>query len=188
MKNLFLKLILSFNLIASTPCFASVGLQIEQEHIEKDGVLISRPVKIDERIAQIIGTNRIRTIEDYAAWLGNNMVYQSDGGSDQWLDPSEFLTVKRGDCEDFAFLNARALRVLGYQTHIITFNSTRNGHAVCAFQYGDKFYWFDNAKLKTSNATTLVAFAQEVTDTFHYSRSYELDPQSKQSNLIYQRS
>jgi len=196
MKKKLLKLILSINIFVSTPCWASDGaavqfrgFQIGQEHIAKDGVLISRPVRVDERLAQIMGQNSIRTVEDYATWLGNNMVYQSETGSaDNWLDPAEFLKTKRGDCEDFAILNARALKVLGYKTHIVTLKSSQRAHAICAFQYGGKFYWFDNARLKTSGATTLAALAQEITNQFHYLSSYELDPQSKQTNLIYKRS
>lgn len=195
MKKIFLKLILSINLFVSSPCFAGVeavpfrGFQIEQERISANGVLISRPVKIDERLAQIMGQNSIRTIEDYAAWLDKNMVYQSEGGlTDQWLDPAEFLKTKRGDCEDFAILNARALKVLGYKTYIVTLKSSQSAHAICAFQYRGNFYWFDNTDLKTSSATTLASLAQQITDQFHYKSSYELDPKSKQANLIYQRS
>jgi hypothetical protein len=191
MKNTIIKLILILNLIAATPCFAGDfrGFQIAQEHLRTNGVLISRPVKIDERLAQMMGQNSIRTVEDYAAWLGKNMAYQRETGSaDQWLDPIEFLKIKRGDCEDFAILNARALQVLGYKTHIITLSSSQSSHAICTFQYGGKFYWFDNAALKSSSATTLLTFAQEITNQFHYSSSYELDPTSKQANLIYQRS
>jgi len=187
MKSTILKLILTLNLMTATPSFASVGLQIAQERISSNGVLVSRPVKADLTIAQVIGQNRIRTVEDYAAWLASNMTYQRDAGDDQWLDPVEFLKTKRGDCEDFAILNLNVLRLLGYKAHIITLNSSQNAHAVCAFEYSGKFYWFDNAKLKTSSAATLTAFAQEITDQLHYTRSYELDPLSKHTNLIYTR-
>ena len=190
--------ILNFAAIAfatlALPCFADQtipirGFHITQERLANNGVLVSRPVQLDQNIVTIVTQNRIRSIEDYAAWLDRTMTYQAEGKmQDQWLTPQEFLKAKRGDCEDFAFLNSLVLRVLGYKPHVVTLKSSRNAHAICAFEYRGKFYWFDNAKLKTSSASDLIAFAQEVTDEYNYSSSSELDPSSKKSNLLYQRS
>ncbi len=175
------------------PCFAvqeSIALhpfQIRQERFAKNGVLVSRPVASDQKIVDILSQNQIHTIEDYALWLEKNMTYQADRGKDQWLTPQEFLKIKRGDCEDFAFLNAQVLSVFGFSPHIITLSSAQNAHAICAFEHNGKFYWFDNAKLKSSAATNLTSFAQELTDALDYSKSFELDPASKHISLIYQR-
>ncbi|MCB9757863.1 MAG: transglutaminase-like cysteine peptidase [Candidatus Omnitrophica bacterium] len=178
--------------LTAKPCFATqksipIGhLHIRQEQFFQNGVLISRPVQSDQKIVAIVSQNQIRTIEDYAAWLEKNMIYQTDPKEDQWLTPEEFLKIKRGDCEDFAFLNSHALRVLGFTPHIITLSSTKNAHAICAFKYAGAFYWLDNTKLKSSTATDLTAFVKELTNQLHYLRSFELDPVSKRANLIYQ--
>ncbi len=178
--------------LTATPCFATQisiplrGLHIRQEQFSQNGVLISRPVQSDQKIVAIVSQNQIRTIEDYAAWLEKNMIYQTAPKEDQWLTPEEFLKIKRGDCEDFAFLNSHALRVLGFTPHIITLSATKNAHAICAFKYAGTFYWLDNAKLKSSTASDLTAFAKELTNQLHYLRSFELDPLSKRANLIYE--
>ncbi len=175
------------------PCFAqpeSIALrpfQVRQERFAKNGVLVSRPVESDQKIVDIVSQNKIHTIEDYAVWLEKNMTYQADHGKDQWLTPQEFLKIKRGDCEDFAFLNAQVLSVVGFSAHIITLSSAQNAHAICAFEHNGKFYWFDNAKLKSSAATNLTSLAQEITHSLNYLRSFELDPASKHTTLIYQR-
>ncbi len=193
MKTILFALLISVNLIAAAPCSAVETAipvrspQVRQERLQHNGVLVARPVASDQRIAEIVSQNQIRTVQDYAAWLGKNMIYQSDPRDDQWLDPQEFLKTKRGDCEDFAFLNSQVLRVLGFAPHVLMLYSNKNAHAVCAFEYSGKFYWFDNAQLKSSTAQDLVALAQELTEQFHYSRSFELDVLSKQSRLIYQR-
>lgn len=175
------------------PCFAVQepirlrNIHISQERFAKNGVLVSRPILSDQKIVDIVSQNKIQTIEDYAYWLEKNMTYQPDMDKDHWLAPEEFLKTRRGDCEDFAFLNSRFLKVFGFSPHIITLTSAQTAHAVCAFEYAGKFYWFDNARLKSSTATSLVAFAQQLTDTLNYSKIFELDPVSKQTNLIYER-
>ncbi len=187
-------LILGTYLLMATPCFASVEsipirhYKIRQERLAKNGVLISRPDQSDQEIAAIVSQNQIHTLEDYTAWLEKNMTYKADLPKDQWLKPDEFLKIKQGDCEDYAFLNSQVLRVLGFSPHIITLYSSKSAHAICAFEYRGKFYWFDNAKIKSSNANNLTAFAKEITDRFHYSHSFELNPQTQKSSLIYERS
>ncbi len=182
-------------LFANLPelCFAAPKsipvrkIQIQQEHSAKNGVLVSRPLIIDQTIAGIVSQNKIRTIEDYAGWLEKTMTYRADAKEDDWLTPLEFLKTKHGDCEDFAFFNSAVLKVLGFSAHIITLSSSRNSHAICAFEHNGKFYWLDNAKLKSSSATNLVSFAEELTNTLRYAKSFKLDPVSKRSTLLYQK-
>jgi len=163
-------------------------LRLSQERFEKNGVLISRPAAIDEKILAIIRQNQFQSVEDYAAWLQKNMVYKSAAEQDQWSEPGEFLNTRQGDCKDFASLNSRVLHILGYQPRVLALTSSNAGHAVCAFEYAGKIYWLDNAQLKTSNATNFLELARELTGRFHYTRSFEVDLPTKRTSLIYERS
>lgn len=185
---------IGFGFLRLPLCAASEGLipvghfRLDQERIAKNGILISRPVAIDEKILTIVRQNQIQSIEDYSAWLTENMVYQKDITPESWIEPDEFLKTRRGDCKDFASLNFRVLKILGYKPHVLTLTSPQNGHAICAFEYAGKIYWFDNAELKSSLAKNLVELAKELTNQFHYSSFFEVDLPTKRTNLIYQRS
>lgn len=161
------------------------NLTIRQERVSKNGVLISRPMPIDQKIAELMIANRIRTLEEYSTWLEKTMTYDSALRQNHWPDPEQFLNKKHGDCKDFAGLNSAALRVFGFKPHIIALYSSENAHAICAFEYSGKYFWFDNFILKSSQAADLTALAREITGLYHYEQSFELDPVSQKSNLIY---
>lgn len=162
-------------------------ITIGQQRLAQNGVLVSRPLAIDEQIVSLVRQNNIQTINDYAAWLKKHMTYAADGPADVWLQPSEFLKARRGDCEDFAFFNSRVLRVLGYLPYILTLHSAQSAHAICVFEYAGKFYWFDNEKLKISSAASLKQLAVELTEKYHYSATFQLDPISKTRNVLHRK-
>jgi hypothetical protein len=67
--------------------------------------LTSIPDPLDMRILKIISKENIRCLQDYALWLKKNFQYKKDEGKDHWASPDETLDLRKGDCEDFAFLN-----------------------------------------------------------------------------------
>lgn len=163
-------------------------LALGQERLIRNGVLVSRPSPIDERIAALVRQNQFQSINDYAAWLKKNVVYQPNDQIEQWPRADELLNSLRGDCKDFASLTSRVLKVLGYEPHILALMSRSSGHVICAFEYDGKIYWFDNADLKLSPSRSLMELSRELTEKFNYTQSFEVNLQSKENNLIYQRS
>lgn len=161
-------------------------LQLTQERTAVNGVLVSRPAAIDEKILALIRQNQFQSVNDYAGWLKENTEYRAEAPSTDWPEPGELLTNRRGDCKDFAGLNARVLKVLGYQPRVLAMTTRTTGHAICVFEYAGKFYWFDNAELKGSSARTLAELSVELTKEFHYSRVLEVDLSTRQTSLVHQ--
>ncbi|MDD4957579.1 MAG: transglutaminase-like domain-containing protein [Candidatus Omnitrophica bacterium] len=150
----------------SIPCG---GLVISQETYASDGVLVARPSALDETILDFIRDNCIYSLRDYTTWLKNNTLYIKDSGLDQLTPPAEMLKLKRGDCEDYAFLNAAVLKVLGYEPRTLSVGPHRPNHAICAFRKDGRYYWLDNAILKETPAKDLRDFAKFLRTGYNYS-------------------
>ena len=160
-------------------------LMVAQEHDHHNGVWVVRPRLIDNRVVDLIMLNKIRTLDDYAAWMAANLSYKQDQVNDHWEPPESMLKSRKGDCEDFAFLTAAVLRVLGYQPHFLALVNNSRTHAICTFQKDGYFVWFDNAKLHRTEARSLEEFASLLTKQFNYSRTLELDLESRRWKLVY---
>jgi len=109
--------------------------------------------------------------------LKKNVKYRKDDGTDIWSLPDETLTRKYGDCEDFAFLNAAFLRVLGYKPKVMAIigGIRRTGHAICALRRGDHYLWFDNAELKKIPAVSIEEFTKHIFRRYACLGLFEID-------------
>ena len=163
-------------------------LIIRQEHFSQNGVLVSRPNPCDKRLQKFLSENRIHSLDEYALWLKKNIQYQKDS-RDNWASVEETLNKKFGDCEDYAFLNAAILEVLGYQPHILALtHQNRNGsggHAICAFQKDGYYLWFDNGLLKKTTAKTLKGLAIEVAREHPFLNFLEYQAQDKNWQALF---
>ncbi|MDP2653153.1 MAG: transglutaminase-like domain-containing protein [Candidatus Omnitrophota bacterium] len=162
--------------------------RIRHVKTQKDGVLVSRPSKIDEKIYKLLKNNKIYTPKDYAKWLEKHIVYRKDSKAGAWADPLSVLARKFGDCEDFAFLNVAVLRVMGYSPKFFTFHSEEKGHAICVFQDKGHYYYFDNMKLKKIQEPTIFEFAKGLLSQETYTEIRELDFNTRKWNLVYKNS
>ena len=159
---------------------------VSQEKFSQNGVLVSRPKAIDQRIVELIAANRISTLEDYAAWLKKNMLYAKDVDLDQWSTPESFLNTRTGDCEDYAFLTLAVARVLGYEPQLIALvHANGRGHAICVFQDNGYIVWFDNARLIKTPYRSFPEFARSMTQDFDYSRLLKLNTSTSRWQLVY---
>lgn len=135
-------------------------LVVRQERFETNGICVSRPVPLDEKILDIIIVNNIVSFEDYARWLQKNIKYKEDEAADHWSTPEETLQNKCGDCEDYAFFNEAVLRVLGYQPQVLAMGGLGSRHAICVFEENGRYCWLDNTELKRTKAGSILEFAQ----------------------------
>jgi len=196
-SGIFIAYTIYFILIRITPIFAlekgyaefGRNLVISQEKYRSGGILISRPSPLDEKIRNLIIFNNIRVIEDYIQWLQKNIQYKKDKGPDTWSAPEETLHKKYGDCEDLAFLNAAFLRVGGYQPKVwgIVRQPGRN-HAICAFKENGYYSWIDNAKLKRTQAQSIVQFAKHILREYDCISICELHSQTKGWDILFKKS
>lgn len=185
-------LLLSFYLNA--PAFADdtipiLHLNVAQEISRYNGVLISRPRPLHQEIVDLVTRHKIKSLEDYAQWLEDNLRYQNDGKADNWASPQQTLRKKAGDCEDYALLNTSVMQVLGYQPHFLALVRTKGRtHAICTFKHQGRFLWFDNAKLQKTSFTSLEQLAKEISDRYNYSALFEFDFKTKHWNILYKKS
>jgi predicted transglutaminase-like cysteine proteinase len=169
-------------------------LHIRQDSFRQQGVLVARPNPLDTSIAQLISSNNIRTLDDYARWLKQNVQYKSDGSHDDWLSPEQLLALKRGDCEDYTFLNAAVLRVLGFESRPLALkrgggrNQGTQAHAICVFRSGENFFWFDNTRLLRTEIKNARDFNQHITEIYNSNQLLELNPDTRGWTLVFQKS
>lgn len=131
---------------------------IRQETLVVNGVYICRPRSLDVKICEIINNNNVVSLEGYADWLEQNVKYLKDENGDNWASPEETLQRKSGDCEDYAFLNAAVLEMLGYQPEVWAVRRPGRCHAICIFKEKGYYGWIDNCQLKRTSISSLSEF------------------------------
>jgi predicted transglutaminase-like cysteine proteinase len=161
------------------------AFHIRQERTSSQQVLVSRPNPQDLLIASFLRFNNIASLEDYARWLKNNMLFQSQEQDDLWPKPEDILKRKSGDCEDYAILTSSVVQVLGYEPQIMAFIRPGGAHAVCAFKVDGYYVWLDNDEVKMTNARTLNEFSQHIAAHYKYNQVMEFDLVNKKWELVY---
>ena len=155
-----------------------------QEQTHTSGVWVSRPRPADEKVLSLLRINNIQTLQEYTQWLNDNTSYQKDT-VDVWASPEETLLKKHGDCEDFAFLNAQVLQLLGYKTHILALSLKPRDHAVCAFAKDGYYFWFDNNHLKETAAQNLADLAKQISLEYPFQYIFEYLDKSKDWKILF---
>ncbi|MBL7073235.1 MAG: hypothetical protein ISS33_05590 [Candidatus Omnitrophica bacterium] len=159
---------------------------IRQETVRLGSVLVSRPSEIDTHIAGFLSKHNIKTLDEYALWLAKNARYEADVQGDAWASPKETLNRLYGDCEDYAFLNAAVLRVMGYNPKVMVLGSSEEeDHAICAFEKDGNYLWFNNGELERTDAVTMRKFGKHIFKKYACSRILEIDPETKKSGLLF---
>jgi len=158
---------------------------IRQETVRLGSVLVCRPSEIDTRIAELIKSNNIHTLDGYAVWLRKNITYKADEFGDKWSTPENTLDRLYGDCEDYAFLNAAVLRVLGYSSKVMLLGTGERDHAICVFEKDGYYFWFDNSEFKRTGVSTMKRFGKHMFKKYACSRISELSPDAKKCSVLY---
>ena len=95
--------------------------------------------------------DQLQTPEDVAHYLWRHFSFESDqaqfGKEEYWQSPEEFLTTRRGDCEDFALMAHEILKMKGVKTYLVNIYSDRYAHTVCVFKENDKFNVIDGTRV-----------------------------------------
>lgn len=133
-----------------------------QERSHADGVLVSGPRAQDLRIHDFLLVNGITSVGDYLSWLEESLVYRKDAPRDVWSAPEVVLRRGFGDCDDYAFLTAAVLDVMGLETRVICVDRGRSQHALCVFEDGGVFGWVDQTKLNRTDEVGWRKFARRL--------------------------
>lgn len=168
---------------------------VREETYRYNGALVGRQNPIDLKILDILKANKIESIEDYAQWLPKNLEYKRDKGPDRWSSPLETLKKGYGDCEDYAFLNAAILHVLGYQPKVIAIERFKRvmgrliaSHAICAFEKDGRYLFFDNAELKATDAPSMREFSKCIFTRYDCFCISELAFDTGSRNILFKKS
>lgn len=147
---------------------------------------VSRPSTQDIQLARTLHDSNVSTLENYVEWLSKNVKYRNDKEADTWSSPRETLEKGYGDCEDYAFLNESVLRLFGYEAKVMGMVERLTGedHAFCAFRKDGIYYWFDNSKLKKTEAQTEEEFATHIAKKYLCKKVVTLNFASKTASEL----
>ena len=105
----------------------------------------------------------IRTPEDLAQWFSSKFTYAMEI-PDRWQKAEETLSLKTGDCEDFAILSRALLDKMGIRCEIVIveFKGLPMAHAICAWQDAQKVNLMSNGKLYKIKADSIESAIKKV--------------------------
>ena len=148
-----------------------------QEKFHENGVWVSRPAPSDVFLVQNLEAGRVASVEDYAAWLKTRFQYRKHASEDNESRPEETLARGYGNCRDFAFLNAAALRLLGCQAKALGMDSRIfGGHAICVFVENGRYGFIDNLYLERTGARRFSDLMKNLTARYKAAKWFVLDP------------
>ena len=77
----------------------------------------------------------IQSPKDISDWLSREFSYRFEL-PDRWQDPTETISSKAGDCEDFALLSSILLNKMGISNDIVIvkFRDLSISHAICVWK------------------------------------------------------
>lgn len=163
-------------------------IKISQDRYTRGNILISEPNSADIKIASILRSNKISSLDEYSSWLRKNIKYTRDKGLDVWAYPLEFLSRGCGDCEDFAFLNKKVLNLLNYKADVLSIMNFRVNHAICVFKEGKSYSLFDNGKLIRTQAQDINGLALYLFDNYSGYAISKLTLATKTRDILFRKS
>ncbi len=110
--------------------------------------------------------HQLKTPENIAHYLWRNFVFENDwrlfGREEYRQSPEEFLSNKRGDCEDFANMAYQLLRLNGFEAFLMNIYGDRFAHTVCIFKMNGNYQAIDGSDLKQVTAKNLNELANKI--------------------------
>ncbi len=108
----------------------------------------------------------VKSPEDLVKWLHSEFTYEFKF-PDNRQSPEETARLRRGDCEDFAFLCQSILGGLGIKSDVIVIKFRRVGilHAICVFKQGAAYSFISNRDIiRTRGRTVTEAVSEKFPD------------------------
>lgn len=142
----------------------------------KDPILVQKKAEITVGVP-FIDEIKIRD------WVANNIKYKYDyeahGWNDYWQLPRETLSIRTGDCEDFAILLCSLLRTYGYgpnDVYVVVGSSTTGGpgHAWVIAKIGG-IWWTIEPQFNTLTGLTWSVLSGQLTEVSGYKARYKFN-------------
>ena len=104
----------------------------------------------------------IRSPEDLVKWLHGEFTYEFKF-PDNRQSPEETARLRKGDCEDFAFLCQSILGSLGIKSDVIVIKFRQIGilHAICVFKQGATYSFMSNRDIIRTRGRTVAEAVNE---------------------------
>lgn len=162
--------------------------QIGRELIRDKDQMVWKENQIDIQLREMLLSNQITTVEEYLSWLRANIQYESDGVFDNLSEPLETVEAKSGDCEDFAMLSYRVLKVLGFKPMIVILDRHEVvRHAITTFKEGDRYSYLDNMKLVRTLSIGQAQFFDYLVEKESAVNLYQLNPKTHSKTPLLQK-
>ena len=143
------------------------------------------PAEMEDLILnQLLAQAGIRTIDDYAAYLNQNLKYKKDK-VDVWAAPLQTFARGYGDCEDLSFLTEAVLKHLGYHPRVLGFKLPKEAHVFVTVKINGVYYIFDNTKHYKTTIHSIKEIAEFLYQKYNIAYLVEVRRIPKTVKLLY---
>lgn len=135
-------------------------------------------------------SNQLITPRAIADYLWKNFIFEEDqrlfGKEDYWQSPQEFLSNKKGDCEDFALFASHLLKIQGVKSFMLNIYGSKGGHTVCAFKENGRYQAFDGSDFKKVDARSLNELISKIDPTWKKAAIVTYQPEDHHAKVVVQ--
>ncbi len=126
----------------------------------------ARAQVLDRPLSLQVLASQLNTPEAIAKYMWRHFQVESDraqfGREEKWQSPEEFLTTRRGDCEDFALFAQQVLKLNGISSFLLNVYSDKTAHTVCVFKEGGFYHVIDGTEVIRTKASSLDGLISEI--------------------------
>lgn len=172
------------NIIATVRLFAvSAALVLFAFVAEAKAQIFSQsPLSLQTLSAELTSPEKI------ARYLWRNFAYEKDqsqfGTEEYWQSADQFLSNRKGDCEDFAVLARELLKQSGHKAFIVNIYGTRYAHTICVFIENGKYQAIDGSELKRINAGNLESLMSTINKDWKRAAIAEISGETNKSKIV----
>ena len=106
------------------------------------------------------------TPKTIAAFLKHEFTFERDwdlfGEAEHWQTPQEFLTKRKGDCEDYALLAQGLLVRNGIEAYVFSLYGEGYAHTVCVFVEEGRYNVINQDRVRYYRTKSLEALASAI--------------------------
>ncbi len=133
-------------------------------------------------------SNELTSPEKIARFLWRNFSYEKDqtqfGTEERWQSADEFLSTRKGDCEDFAVLAKELLNQSGRKAFLLNIYGSRYAHTICVYVENGKYNAIDGSELKQINAQDMNSLISEICPQWNRAAITELSKETGKGRIV----
>lgn len=130
------------------------------------GIAQANTPLLDRTLSLTDLSTQLNTPEKIAKYMWRNFLFEKDqrqfGQEEYWQTPEEFMSTKKGDCEDFASFAASMLRANGVNAFILNVYGDRFAHTVVAFEENGLYQVIDGTDVIRFNAKDMKELLKKI--------------------------